>query len=210
MSNIKKELQSKQSKDLKVFNDLEQTKDMKLLQNSTDQEDLHIALAIGHNNITRANTKHGKLIELDKNVKEYGEGIFSIEEIKNYCKEYDLLFLPANFYKANIDKQLISKLKEFRESMKEINSSISLDTTGMINSFFILAPRGAFIEQKREIKYNPAIFYKIPDIQTIQTYKLVHDWGNEFSTFRRIKGIRRINRFSMFLVDSLEIGRAHV
>lgn len=117
-----------------------------------------------HEYITNSKpVKHNKLLfdllETDK--------IFHIEDIKTICVNYRLRFLDSSFFKGDIPRQAISKIKQLEK-----------DHNTMLKGYKIMAPSKLF---KLKNYDDPLLFVPIGN----QYYYLIHKWGNDLNIFRK-------------------------
>ena len=96
------------------------------------------------------------------------KNIFHIDQIKNICINYRLRFLDTKYFKGQIPAEAISKIKRLE---KEHNTEIK--------GYKIIAPSKLF---KLEDKDDPLLFAPIGN----GYYYLVHKWGNDLNSLRRI------------------------
>ena len=108
--------------------------------------------------------------------------IFDVTEIKKLAIKYRLRFLPTKYFKREIPKEAIFKIKGLNKS----NSK-------KIQHFKILAPSKAF--DLEDENADPLLF--IPLTRT--KYYLVHQWGNE------LKWHKKIFAFPLRSLDSIII-----
>lgn len=108
--------------------------------------------------------------------KQFGNRLFTEEQIKIVALKYNLKFLPTNKYKGSIPTNLALVIRDFFELTKR-----TPDT-----DFYILAPKTSFKLQERP--KDPLLFYK----DKYGFYVLVHKWGNDLSVFNRVVGIWKI------------------
>lgn len=179
--NIEKELQKGKEAFLAKENDV--MKEVKLLLNSEDIEDLRISNALGKNHsLARAQEKIGKQIEFEKLEGSFAGNVFHIDDIKKLCLNYRMRFLQSKHFAGHLDVVAIQKLKEFAKTTK-----VGLDTYSLEGKYFILAPSELFkLDEKRlpRISFDPAMFYQIDATH----YRLIHKWGKDFTLLRLIKG----------------------
>jgi hypothetical protein len=146
-------------------------------KNRTDGEQLvHEAKRILNNdlftetkileNLKHYNTSFGVLDEEDLDPSH----IFTLEEIKQVAVMYRLKFLESNFYKPEIPYEAVLKIKHLNESFgKEIKT------------FSILAHPTAF--RIRERNDESLLFVRTNH----DNFYLVHRWGKEFKSMRKIE-----------------------
>ncbi|MGK7395007.1 MAG: hypothetical protein ACNS62_10555 [Candidatus Cyclobacteriaceae bacterium M3_2C_046] len=120
-------------------------------------------------------------------IKKFGNDVFHIDQIKNMCVDYDLRFLPTQYFRGLIDTELGTKMRNFMEHNK-------INDYDLEHKFFIMAPTRQFEIQEVEIQtnqYDPLMFYKIDD----EHYYLVHQWGKELNPLRYISAFRKRSFF---------------
>lgn len=96
------------------------------------------------------------------------KNIFHIDQIKEICINYRLRFLDTRYFKGEIPKEAISKIKHLE---REHNTEIK--------GFKIIAPSKLF---KLEDKDDPLLFAPIGN----GYYYLIHKWGNDLNPLRRV------------------------
>ena len=136
-------------------------------------------IGLGHH-IEKAETKRGLAIEKKKMEDQYEGRVYSEQEIKELCLDYNLKFLKAKSYKGRIDMEIGVKIRHFFEKN-------TLNTAADNNKFFIMAPPKAFNLMDfpvPPVAIDPILFYRTEN----GSYTLVHKWGNEFTIFRLISG----------------------
>jgi hypothetical protein len=196
MSNITTELKTSKEKEVIEMNGDSAVKAVLLLEQGDSAEDLRIANALGSsNNIARAQTELGKKMELEKLDGKFAGNVFTVDQIKALAGKYNLRFLRSGLYCGNLDVVAIQKIKEFS---RETGTAI---TDGALKyNFFILAPGKCFnlkAIEKVKVDPDPAIFYKIDD----DHYRLIHQWGNDFSIWNRIAGWNWLKPATKFWVN---------
>jgi len=183
--NMESLLKEQKKKDQEILNS-DQVKDVKLLLEGDSQEDLRILRNLSSNSqLTQIERIRGRQIELEKLEKNYAGDIYNINQIKNICIDYHLRFLPSVNYTGSFDVELARKIKQFSNDAK-----IELNEWNLNRKFFIMAPEEMFMlrEEKyiRKKQLDPIIFYKIDEYH----YRMVHKWGNDFTIFRLLDGLR--------------------
>lgn len=192
MVNLEKEFKKVSERDSQMNPPLEE---IRLLLEGDRQHDINIMRHLAGSSAMIANEVIlGKKLELEKLDKKYGK-VFTIQQIEELALKYRLRFLKSNLFIGNMDIQAIAKLKEFA---KDSDLSI-MDEATLRYNFFILAPHQQFDllreslaktnrETEREIQRrkdeDPVLFYKIDDVH----YRMIHQWGHDFSPIRRIEG----------------------
>ena len=160
-------------------------KELKLLLASDGQRDLEMLRSLAPNSPLIANEKKlGSLIELENFEKEYLGKVYTRNMIKDLAVDYKLKFLPATYFKGDMDVVVLSKIRQFA---KDTNTEIDRHT--LSSRFFILAPHQCFHLKERERPtppkpIDPLIFYKISE----NHYRLIHKWGADFTPLRRLLG----------------------
>ncbi len=100
------------------------------------------------------------------------ENVFNINEIKNIAIKHRLRFLPTKYFKNNIPKEAIFKIKEIEKSHST-----------SIKQFFILAPSTAF--DLEDCNKDPLLFIPIKN----NNFLLVHKWGSDLSWFKKLTAL---------------------
>jgi hypothetical protein len=126
----------------------------------------------------------GVELERERFENEYGNDVYTREEIKQICLKYDLRFLPSEYYRGKLDTQVASKLKRFiAEHQHEMGNS---------GTFYIIAPDTLFELEDRPAKpfwtinTDPILVYKLP---RQDKYVYIHKWGVDFTLIRRFRGM---------------------
>lgn len=133
--------------------------------------------------------------------KEYsGEIVLKESEIKDIAIKYDLRFLQASNFNGFVDLDIAPKIKSFIDDHK-INPSKG--------DFYILAPGKSFNLDNKKSKnkknrYNPILFYKVPNETSEHMYVIVNKWGKSFNMMRYIRGLIYEN-FNSFVISNLII-----
>lgn len=97
------------------------------------------------------------------------ERIFELSEIKNLCKTYRLRFLSTRYFKNEIPREGIRKIKATEE------------LAGMeIKSFMIAAPASLF--KLQDVNKDPLLFAPLSDGR----FYLIHQWGRDVSPLRKV------------------------
>lgn len=124
---------------------------------------------------------------------------FKSSEIRAMALKYGLRLLPAYRYKGDIDVELAAKTRRFLETVEG-------DYNGYVakNNFFILAPIESFdlnVIPKPipipKVQKDPILFYK-PN-HNEDYYVVVHKWGEDFTSMRRLIGFKSKNSINMAL-----------
>ena len=100
------------------------------------------------------------LLETDK--------IYHIDQIKKICIDYRLRFLDSKYFKGEIPKEAISKIKQMEDAH-----------VLEIQGFKILAPSKLF---KLKDKDDPLLFAPIGN----DYFYLIHKWGNDLHPLRKL------------------------
>ncbi|MFK7812454.1 MAG: hypothetical protein AB8B59_08165 [Maribacter sp.] len=94
--------------------------------------------------------------------------IFHVNQIKHICIDYRLRFLNSKYFKGDIPKEAIFKIKELEK------------THGLeIKGFKIVAPSKLF---KLKDKDDPLLFAPIGN----DYFYLIHKWGNDLHPLRKL------------------------
>jgi len=170
--------------------------DVKLLLESNSSKELSLLKTLRlDTHIIKAQNKIGKNIELERFENEYGD-IFTKSDIKEIALDYNLRFLPIEYYKGNICSELPSVILRFCEKNK-----ISTTDNYLHSSFHIMAPKENF--KLLEKPKDPLLFYKVGVIDGEDIYTLVYKWGDDFTPLRLINGF--INRSKVSILLSIPI-----
>ena len=97
------------------------------------------------------------------------EDIFNLESIKKIAIQHRLRFLPTKYFKNEIPKEAIFKIKEIE---KENNITVE--------QFFILAPSQAF--DLEDCNKDPLLFIPLKN----KEFLLVHKWGDDLGWFKKL------------------------
>ncbi len=95
--------------------------------------------------------------------------IYTAEQIKTICTKYRLRFLSAKYFKGEIPHEAIAKVKQLQR-----NESETLD------NFKIVAPAPMFHLTEKD--KDPLLFLPLGG----ERYYLIHKWGNDLNSFRRL------------------------
>lgn len=110
--------------------------------------------------------------------------IYHIQDIEKTCIHYRLRFLDAHLYKAEFPYETLIRIKEL-----EKEHGITL------HNFKLMAPASVF---KLKNADDPLLFAPIGN----NYYYLIHSWGKDLHTFRRILmwPFRHLENFMFFLL----------
>jgi hypothetical protein len=180
---IEKELEKKVSKIKDSFDPIQE---VKLLMDSNEQEKTRILRSLSNNSqFNRVEKIVGKKIELEKLEDLYDGRVYTIDQIKELCMDYNLRFLSSEYFTGVFDVEVAGKIMEFSKK-----TNTSMDNYTLKNQYFIMAPDKMFtLKDEKYItkkQLDPVIFYRIDR----EHYKLVHKWGNDFTIFRLLVGYR--------------------
>lgn len=204
--NLKDELDhDKKSKLQKSTGERKAVEEVKLLLAGEDQEDNRILAHLGSNStIMQLQNFTGDNIKWENLEKEYGK-VYTVDQIKQLAIDYRLRFLNSNYFIGDMDREVTAKIKEFAKE-----TSTSLDEHTLHTRFFILTVPSSFAletvrakrfeewaERRRRARLDPVLFYKIDD----QHYRLIHQWGEEFTMWRRFLGYRWKNRWNFRMTN---------
>jgi hypothetical protein len=180
---IEKELEKKVQSQKLTFDPVNE---VKLLMESHETEKTRILRGLSNSSqFSRVEKLMGKQMDLEKLENTYDGRVYTIEQIKDLCIDYNLRFLPSRYFTGSFDIEVAGKILEFSSK-----TNTSVDEYTLKNSFFVMAPQEMFTLKdekyitKREL--DPAIFYKIDDTH----YRLIHKWGDDFTIFRLLMGYR--------------------
>jgi hypothetical protein len=180
---IEKELEKKAQKEKTIFDPV---KEVKLLMESNDMEKARILRGLSSNSqFKRAEELIGKQLDLEKLENSYDGRVYTLDQIRDLCVDYNLRFLSAQYFTGGFDVEVAGKIIEFSNKTKA-----PIDDYSLRRDYFIMAPEEMFT--LKEIKHipkkelDPAIFYRIDR----NHYRLVHKWGNDFTIFRLLTGFR--------------------
>lgn len=173
-------LEEKLKKNKNHFKNKEIKKSKNLIENvntileQSNEEDLKYMESKGYNinHVKDIKKDFNKKIKRNFNIKDTNK-IYHSDEIKKLTKNYKLRFRPIREFVAPIDPALPSLLKTFE---KENNFNIGK------NDLYILAPKNNFKIQ--EPPKDPLCFVQIHR----KYFYLVHKWGDDLSSWRRILG----------------------
>lgn len=199
--NLKDELdRDKKSKLRKSTEERQAVEEVKLLLAGEDQEDNRILRHLGSNStVMQLQNFTGENIEWENLEKQYGQ-VFTSEQIRQLAIDYRLRFLNSNYFIGDMDREVTAKIKEFAKV-----TNTSLDEHTLQTRFFILTIPSSFRlekvkakrfeewkERRRQARLDPVLFYKIDN----EHYRLIHQWGKEFTIWRRWLGFRWENRWT--------------
>jgi hypothetical protein len=180
---IENELQKKSAKIKEVFDPIQE---VKLLMESNEQEKTRILRGLSNDSqFSRVEKIVGKQLELEKLENSYDGRVYTIDQIKELCLDYNLRFLSSRYFTGTFDVEVAGKIIEFSKK-----TNTPTDDWSLKHSFFIMAPEEMFsLKDEKYItkkQLDPAIFYKIDD----KHYRLIHKWGDDFTIFRLLMGYR--------------------
>ncbi len=162
-----------------------------LLGAATDERDILRAAGLD-TNIQEIENARGLNIERERFEGTYGQKVFTEEEVKSICHKYALKLLPTKYYKGGLDPVLASKILEFFK-----NSKIDSRNYEATQNLYIMAPAKAFNLTKKvnpfRVTLDPVMFYRIHRRNEDPMYVPVHQWGNDFTIFRRVIGAVKFN-----------------
>lgn len=130
-----------------------------ILNNSTDS-DLRIEKNLGKGKSQIENEFDFDKLETIK--------IYHLDQIKQICIDYRLRFLDSKYFKGDIPKEAISKIKDLEK-----------DHDLELKGFKIVAPSKLFKLKDRD---DPLLFAPIAN----DYFYLIHKWGNDLHPLRRI------------------------
>lgn len=132
---------------------------VKAILEPEDHKDMRIAKEIASNQLPVSNAFNIDLLET--------EHIYHIDLIKSICVDYRLRFLDTRYFKGEIPKEAISKIKALEEQ-----HDIEL------KGYKIMAPSKMFKLNKTD---DPLLFAPIGN----DYYYLIHTWGNDLHPLRK-------------------------
>jgi len=100
------------------------------------------------------------------------ENIFSLQDIKMLCIDYNLRFLDAAFFKGKIPKEAINKIKFIEDQ-----------TLQEFENFKIIAPAKRFILEDENA--DPLLFVNLGN----DKFLFIHKWGNDLQWFKKLVSI---------------------
>jgi hypothetical protein len=197
--NIKKILEERAQKNVDDVQSV-LTETTKLLE-SYDQEKRAVLDDLGFVEHTEQVDMQRATLEKKKILSRFGDGIVTLEQIKEVCIKYRLRMLPTSMYAGKVDNQVGGIVMEFKRKHNIVVQS----------SFYIIAPAKNFklnLEEKdtiiggtkKRIKraYNsfqdPVLLYQIDQ----DHYRIVHAWGRDFSFLRKVFSWPFRDKINMF------------
>lgn len=170
--------------------------ELKLTANSTQRlltqggaEDIEMLKQMGmHTHAMALVDEKGRQLEVNQADTKYGQ-VYTKSEIKAICEKYGLRFLRSENYKGAVDTRFTQKIKEFH---KDFN--LEMNQLGF--KIYLMAPYSAFSSTKKSI--DPIAFYKLED----NTYRLIHQWGDNMSPWRQLIGWKYTNLFNHWAFSS--------
>lgn len=110
--------------------------------------------------------------------------VFHIDQIQKVCIEYRLRFLDSHLFQNGIPEDAISQVSRLEKEHKT-----------KLSGFKIVAPSKTFNLKNYD---DPLLFAPIGN----NYYYLIHQWGNDLSSFRKwqFKPIKNIENFLIFSV----------
>jgi len=140
---------------------------------------------------------HEKVLNMGVLREKYQGEVYTKDQIKDLAIKYCLRFLNAGLFKGSFDAETGLKLSKFIETQDLTFKENGPDSIGQ--RFFILAPEESFNLTKKNHTYaserraierrlkDPILFYKVPGHDL---YVKIHKWGEDFTVFRYIEGLR--------------------
>ena len=110
------------------------------------------------------------------------EDVFNIEAIKKIAIQHRLRFLPTKYFKNEIPKEAIFKIKEIEKA-----------NNLTVEHFFILAPSQAF--DLEDCNKDPLLFIPLKN----KNYLLVHQWGDDLGWIKKAMALPLQSIESMFV-----------
>ncbi len=156
-TNIEQKLQQSRSRTVQEKDILDQVRE--ILSQDDLKEDAIIARMKSPQKPTPRNTFDFDQLETDK--------IYHVDQIREICINYRLRFLDTRYFKNEIPKEALNKIKQLEKDH---------DTT--LRGFKIVAPSKMF---KLENADDPLLFAPIGN----GYFYLIHKWGNDLNAFRR-------------------------
>ena len=192
--NIVKKLENKRKNSQKETEVVIQ--EVKLLMDSeaeAERSALKVAGLVNH--MEHIDQKRGQEIERAKFEEEYGNNVFTENEIKDICLKYDLRMLETRRFLGKIDGEVAVKLKHFMADKQGEMGNYS-------RNFYVIAPETAFQLEKQPRKpprqIDPILVYKVPGADQ---YVFIHKWGRDFTLWRRFRGFYFESVFNMLLIN---------
>lgn len=183
--NVEKELDAKRKQSIDG-NQIVDSAKLLLAGDHAKERDLLKKIGLGHQ-IYKTETQVGVNLERESIENKFEGKVFTEDEIKSLCLDYNLRFLSTKYFKGNIDLEIGVKIRHFFEKNKLNANTGGIDT----DSFYIMAPKKAFNLEDRPkpppVSQDPVLFYK-PN-RNDDKYLMVHKWGNEFTVARLIGGM---------------------
>lgn len=157
-----------------------------LLNAGTEERAVLRAAGLDHN-IQEIETQRGINIERTTFEGTYGTKVFTEDEVKSICHKYNLRLLQSKLYKGSIDPVLGAKIVEFFK-----RSGINANNYEATQNLYVMAPPSVFTLTKKtnplSVDRDPVLFYRITRRNEKPMYAPIHQWGNDFTIFRRIVG----------------------
>lgn len=195
---IEKVLNKEKEKSIKLIDEISE---VKLLMNADAQEDTALIMnAFPNSSNSVSLEKNEENTRINKLTESYGSGVYTERQVKEICMKYRLRFLPSTYFKGNVPIEAVHKLKEVLKNNKDLNYLIGTNSYSFERNLFIMAPSNMFNissnsqkardenaklrELKRLRELDPALFIKLDN----DKYLFVKEWGNSFSTARRMLG----------------------
>jgi len=155
-TNVESQLKRTQGSLMASSDILSQVKD---ILDMDSEQDVRISSELGSGSSGITNAFDFDLLET--------HNIYHINAIKDICVDYRLRFLDTKYFKGEIPKEAIIKIKSLEKS-HEIQ----------IKGFKIIAPSKLFKLKKAD---DPLLFAPIGN----DYYYLIHTWGNDLSPLRK-------------------------
>lgn len=107
------------------------------------------------------------------------KAVLTADQVRKLCIRYRLRLLPSNRYRGPIEAVTGCKLSKFLDDIKDLDPMESASTR-----LFVMAPAQTFNLSVYKPVPDPVLFYRHDN----GLYAVVHQWGNDFTIFRRILG----------------------
>ncbi len=115
------------------------------------------------------------------------EAIFHISQIRKICIDYRLRFLDTKYFKGSYPEEVVQKIQDIEQKHHTV-----------LDGFKIIAPSKLFTLDKAD---DPLLFAPMGN----GYYYLIHKWGTDLHSFRKIKywSIKNVENLgiSLFVVS---------
>jgi len=145
---------------MKAVDTIDIQKEISLIFKEVEEHDSKIGQRIKNGDSCKANEFDFDLLATER--------IYHLSHIKEICIDYRLRFLDSRYFKGNIPKVAISKIRQLEQEHK-----------ANLEGFKIVAPSKLF---KLKDKNDPLLFVPLGN----DYFYFIHKWGNDLHPLRKV------------------------